>query len=59
MNRMSLASIGGQTLAEMVHGETPDISMIPRFHFWEPVHYACNDNTGGKNFPYQTDEEKG
>ena len=59
MNRLAVASIGGRTPAEKVYGETPDISMIPRFQFWEPVYFSRNDMGDGKNFPSKSDEAKG
>ena len=59
MNRLAVASIGGRTPSEKAHGQTPDISMIPRFEFWEPVHYSRKETVGGKNFPSESDKEKG
>ena len=59
MNRMALHSIGGRAPAEHVYGETPDISMIPRFRFWEPVYYQRDSKKTGKEFPSSSNEEKG
>ena len=59
LNRMSLQSLGWKTPFEKLSGQTPDISMIYRFHFWERVYFANRDSRRGKNFPSQSDEKSG
>ena len=56
MNRMSVASLGGRTPHEKLWGSTPDISMITRFQFWEPIYYSIKDT---KAFPSESPELKG
>ncbi len=43
MNRIAYDCLDGRTPYEALHGITPDISNITRFHFWEPVYYSIHD----------------
>ena len=52
LNRTSLRSLNYKTPFERLHGQTPDISMIYRFQFWESVYFSRTDN----HFPSQSDE---
>ena len=44
MNHMASAKLNDQSPLEVLTGVVPDISMITRFYFWEPVYYALNDS---------------
>ena len=39
LNRLALRSLGWRTPLEALTGETPDISLITSFHFWERVYF--------------------
>ena len=54
MNRMALKSINWRTPYEMLHGSTPDISMIMRFKFWDLVYF--NTDPAQYTFPSTSNE---
>ena len=56
MNRMALRSKDWRTPYKILNGETPDISMIYRFCFWDKVYYANTNTRRGENFPSESDE---
>ena len=51
-NRVADASLGNKTPTEVAFGETPDISDILQFTFYQPVYYHA------PNAPYPSTEEK-
>ena len=59
LNRMALKSLKWKTPYEKLFGQTPDISMIYRFQFWERVYYPNQDSRNGLNFPSSSDEKMG
>ena len=59
MNRMALRSKDWRTPYELLTGETPDISMIYRFCFWDRVYFANLNTRRGENFPSESDESPG
>ena len=46
MNRMALGSLGWRTPFEKLTGQTPDISMIYRFKFYDRVYFKRVDSRG-------------
>ena len=40
-------------------GQTPDISFLLHFPFWEPVYYTVHPNKPSSNFPSTSNEKKG
>ena len=58
MNRMAVRFLHWRTPLEKLNGVTPDISMIHRFCFWDEVYFS-REETGGRNFPALSNEEKG
>ncbi len=54
MNRTARRILGWRTPYEALHGQTPDISMLLHFKFWEKV--AIKNYQAGKNFPSQPNE---
>ena len=56
LNRMSLRSKNWKTPLELLNGETPDISMIYRFCFWEKVYFINQGTRRHENFPSESDE---
>ena len=58
MNWTALESLNWQTPHQVLTGSMPDISMITRFKFWDPV-YALRDDSQGKEFPSKLNEIKG
>ena len=40
-------------------GQTPDISFLVHFSFWEPIYYRVNPNEPSSNFPSTSNEKKG
>lgn len=59
MNRMALASLGWRTPYEKLFGNTPDISMIYRFKFYDRVYYKRTDSRGGDAADDASDESAG
>ena len=59
LNQMALKSLKWKTPYEKLFGQTPDISMIYRFQFWERVYYPNQDSRNGLNFPSSSDEKMG
>ena len=56
MNRTALQSIGWRTPYEKLTGNTPDISMIYRFCFYDKIYFKRDESRGGKSFPSQSNE---
>jgi len=56
MNHLATAQLDYRTPIEALTGQTPDISALLSFHFWEPVYYL--DPTDDK-FPSATKEKSG
>ncbi len=58
MNRTSKETLNWRTPVEALTGQTPDISMLLHFTFWEwePVFIGNYRNTGKKGFPSDSDE---
>ena len=56
MNRTAKERLNWRTLVEALNGQTPDISMLLHFTFWEPVFIANYRDKGKKNFPSTSDE---
>ena len=59
LNRLAHKSLDWTTPYEKLHGVPPDISMIYRFKFWDPVYVSRVEDITGKCFPSQTDEISG
>jgi hypothetical protein len=55
MNRTAKESLNWRTPVEALTGQTPDISMLLHFTFWEPV-FIKNYQGSGKNFPSESNE---
>ena len=51
-NHTAVDSLGGRTPIEWLLGETPDISVLLQFQFWEPVYYTKYD----EKFPSDSTE---
>ncbi|KAL7490750.1 hypothetical protein ACHAWT_000281, partial [Skeletonema menzelii] len=56
MNRTAKETLNWRTPVEALNGQTPDISMLLHFTFWEPVFIANYRDIGKKNFPSSSDE---
>eukprot|EP00984_Skeletonema_dohrnii_P014343 scaffold6007_cov89-Skeletonema_dohrnii-CCMP3373.AAC.1 len=56
MNRTAKERLNWRTPVEALNGQTPDISMLLHFTFWEPVFIANYRDKGKKNFPSTSDE---
>jgi len=54
-NRTARATLGWRTPYEALCGQTPDISLLMHFRFWEKV-LIKNYQTGGSRFPSQSNE---
>ena len=46
-NHVALERLGWRCPLEWLYGSTPDISVLLRFIFYEPVHYAIHDDEPG------------
>ena len=55
MNRTAKEKLGWRTPVEALTGNTPDISILMHFTFWEPV-FIKNYRGSGKNFPSESNE---
>jgi len=55
LNHLATESLHYKTPMEALTGNTPDISPMLQFHFWEPVYYAIED----ASFPSDTNEKFG
>ena len=44
LNRTATPSLGWKTPLEVLDGDTPDISAILQYQFWEPVYYQVNES---------------
>ena len=55
LNRLACQSLKWRTLLEALEGSTPDISLLLRFSFWDPVYYKLGDS----DFPSGSTEGRG
>ena len=56
MNRTAKEQLNWRTPVEALNGQTPDISSLLHFTFWEPVFIANYRKKGAKQFPSQSNE---
>ena len=59
MNRIHLESIQWRTPYEKVTRNTPDISIIYCFQFYDRNYFKRNELRGGKHFPSESNESLG
>ena len=59
MNRIALESLQWCTPYEKLSGNTPDISIIYRFKFYDKIYFKRNKSLGGKRFPSISNEALG
>ena len=62
LNITSAESLQWRTPHEALYGQTPDISNVFQFEFWEPVYFATGDALGSDTspkFPSETHEKSG
>ena len=62
LNRLATHSLGWRTPLEVLDGQTPDISPLLQFEFYEPVYYAVDaalETPKKMRFPSETHERKG
>ena len=59
INHMSSPALDGLPPLQALTGQTPNISFLLQFSFWEPVHYRVNPNEPSFNFPSISNERKG
>ena len=59
LNHMSSPALHDLSPLQAQAGQTPDISFLLHFSFWEPVYYKVNPNEPFSNFPSTSNEEKG
>ena len=62
LNITSVESLNWRTPHEVLYGQTPDISNIFQFEFWEPVYFATGESLGtntSPTFPSKTHEKQG
>ena len=55
LNHISTASLGGQVPLQVLYGDTPDISIILLYTFYQPIFYAPHD----QHFPSDSEERAG
>ena len=55
MNRTARQSLNWRTPYEALYGQTPDVSIMLTFVFWE-LCYIRNYQAGSKNFPSESNE---
>ena len=56
MNHLATAQLSYCTPMEVLTGQTPDISPMLSFYFWEPVYYL---NPSDDSYPSATKEKLG
>ena len=59
LNHMSSPVLDGLPPLQALTGQTPGISFLLHFSFWEPVYYRVNPNEPSSNFPSTSNERKG
>ena len=62
LNITSVESLNWRTPHEALYGQTPDISNVFQFEFWEPVYFATGEALGtntSPKFPSETHEKHG
>ena len=57
LNRKTTPSLNWKTPLEALDGDTPDISAILQYQFWEPVYYRVNESD--VSFPSNSPEKLG
>ena len=55
LNPLTCQSLNWQTPLEALEGSTPDISLLLRFSFWDPIYYKLDDS----DFPSGSAEGRG
>ena len=58
LNRTATPSLNWRTPLEILDGDTPDISAILQFEFWEPVYYSPLDGEN-PSFPSESQQKRG
>ena len=56
MNRMARQSLNWRTPYEALYGQTPDVSIMLTFVFWELCYIRNYDQAGSKNFPSESNK---
>ena len=59
LNHMSSPALDELPPLQALTGQTPDISFLLHFSFWEPIYYRVNPNKPSSNFPSTSNEKKG
>ena len=62
LNILSTASLDWKTPYQVLYGQTPDISEVFQFEFWEPVYFATGeqlDSDSKPSFPSTSHEKTG
>ena len=62
LNILSTASLDWKTPYQVLYGQTPDISEVFQFEFWEPVYFATGeqlDSESKPSFPSTSHEKTG
>ena len=59
LNHMSSPALDGLCPLQALTGQTPDISFLLHFSFWEPIYYRVDPNEPSSNFPSTSNEKKG
>ena len=58
LHNISSPALDGLPPLQALTGQTPDISFLLHFSFWEPVYYRVNINEPSSNFPSTSYERK-
>ena len=59
LNHMSSHSLDGLAPLQALTTQTPDISFLLHFSFYEAIYYSVNPNEASSNFPSTSNEKKG
>ena len=59
LNYMPSPALDGLPPLQALTGQTPDISFLLDFSFWEPVYYRVNPSEPSFNFPSTSNEKRG
>ena len=58
LNHMSSPALDGLPPLQALTRQTPDISFLLYFPFWEPIYYRVNPNEPSFNFPSTSNDRK-
>ena len=59
VNHLASPTLKGQTPLQALTGQTPDISHLMYFQFWEPIYFKIDKEEPDYAYPSLSNEQKG